>query len=524
MHVPQPQTVHQEHSIVETLQSLIVAFVLAMTFRGFVTEGFVIPTGSMAPTLLGEHILWTSDQSGYAFALDSGAIPHIVMDDKKRGRTSRLNIVDPMLGAEAVVTTKEAAELLPLTRMGDRILVLKCLYPFAAPERFDVVVFKNPEDPIGDKQNYIKRLIGLPDEKIWLADGDVFAAPSSAPGDREGFEIQRKPEHVQRAVWRPVAHSDWIATSPQTLPVAVSPPWEGGPDWRTAQTREYRTDSTSPGPLRYSTRGPELTDWTAYNMFGYQIKQRSQVHPVSDLRVAAAVTADSAGLSTMLELQARHHEYQFLLDNGTATVRMRPGGQSQGWTIERSESASAFEPGAACDVEFWHVDQSMSIWINGEKVVELEYPWSPIERLQFATGKSIDQVLDDLDRFRPVEPALSWTFAGSPVSLQRVRVDRDLYYQPYLDDEARGANPDDPMVLGPDHFFMLGDNSPASSDSRYWRTTHPLVAEQIDPARNVVHRRLLLGKAWVVYFPAPYGLNDSGRRFIPDFGRMRFIR
>ncbi len=34
-----------ETSTVATLQSLIVAFVLAMTFRGFVTEGFVIPTG-----------------------------------------------------------------------------------------------------------------------------------------------------------------------------------------------------------------------------------------------------------------------------------------------------------------------------------------------------------------------------------------------------------------------------------------------------------------------------------------------
>ncbi len=34
-----------DSNIVDSLQSLIVAFVLAMTFRGFVTEGFVIPTG-----------------------------------------------------------------------------------------------------------------------------------------------------------------------------------------------------------------------------------------------------------------------------------------------------------------------------------------------------------------------------------------------------------------------------------------------------------------------------------------------
>jgi signal peptidase I len=43
----------QKTSFVETSQSLVVAFVLAMVFRGFVVEGFVIPTGSMTPTLFG---------------------------------------------------------------------------------------------------------------------------------------------------------------------------------------------------------------------------------------------------------------------------------------------------------------------------------------------------------------------------------------------------------------------------------------------------------------------------------------
>ena len=59
---------HEETTFIETLQSLIVAFVLAMTFRGFVTEGFVIPTGSMAPTLKGQHLLLHSDESGYHYA------------------------------------------------------------------------------------------------------------------------------------------------------------------------------------------------------------------------------------------------------------------------------------------------------------------------------------------------------------------------------------------------------------------------------------------------------------------------
>jgi len=37
-------------------------------------------------------------------------------------------------------------------------------------------------------------------------------------------------------------------------------------------------------------------------------------------------------------------------------------------------------------------------------------------------------------------------------------------------------------------------------------------------------RKLLLGKAWVVYFPAPYHLGGGGPSIVPDFGRVRFIR
>src|SRR5438067_1059753 len=39
----------------ETIESIVVAFVLAFLFRTFEAEAFVIPTGSMAPTLYGQH-------------------------------------------------------------------------------------------------------------------------------------------------------------------------------------------------------------------------------------------------------------------------------------------------------------------------------------------------------------------------------------------------------------------------------------------------------------------------------------
>jgi hypothetical protein len=188
------------------------------------------------------------------------------------------------------------------------------------------------------------------------------------------------------------------------------------------------------------------------------------------------------------------------------------------------------------DVEFWHADQAMTIYVNGRRAGEpLYYDWNPPQRIERTYGKELPEWQRLPPETRPPPPQIRWRFEGSPVTLSRVGVDRDLYYQParlrhgqrnppFLDGPAFGTHPDNLAILGPHHFFMLGDNSPASLDSRLWGSPHPLVATQIDPAPFVVHRRLLLGKAWVVYFPSPYGLGEESRAVIPDFGRLRFIR
>ncbi len=534
-----------ETSTIATLQSLIVAFVLAMTFRGFIAEGFVIPTGSMAPTLMGEHLLLQSVQTGYTYQVDAKGADRAITAVREGTRIVGYDIEsnDPMLGPNLPIVSNSRDPV--KRRMGDRILVLKCLYPFADPDRFDVVVFKNPTDPDGEAENYIKRLIGLPNEAIWLVDGDVFVAPAATRDDQATFRIQRKPEHVQRAVWQPVYDSDYIPIDPDALPPTYALPWSG-PRWETLEGRAYRCETGEPSSLLWDIQRRKLSDWTPYNMFSMARSRQAGRHTnVSDLRVAADIVADQDGLNTVLHLNTRGYQFEFKIADGRAVTRMRPLEGPGPWLAEQSAEVSMPRAGRVYRVDFWHVDQAMSIFVNGKRVGNpLTYDWTPHDRIEQAFGMSFEAWKQRAPRIGPAEPQLRWNFYGSPVTLHRVRVDRDLYYRAdtltsqatknvtspgyealvRANTPAFGTHPDNLAVLGPDQFFMLGDNSPASSDSRLWGNAHPYVVEQIDDSPFLVNRKLLLGKAWVVYFPAPYPVTEHGRNLIPNFGRLRFIR
>src|SRR5437868_8804213 len=65
----------------ETVESILVAFILAFIFRAFVVEAFVIPTGSMAPTLFGAHIRYHCPDCGYTFDAGYKATANAVDDD-----------------------------------------------------------------------------------------------------------------------------------------------------------------------------------------------------------------------------------------------------------------------------------------------------------------------------------------------------------------------------------------------------------------------------------------------------------
>ena len=115
--------------------------------------------------------------------------------------------------------------------------------------------------------------------------------------------------------------------------------------------------------------------------------------------------------------------------------------------------------------------------------------------------------------------------ANADVRVEGLRILRDIYYIGAVDvDRSNMVIEEDVLEfpLGADEFFMLGDNSAASKDSRLWLTGHH------------VHRRLLIGRALAVWWPhmvpaswsVPLRFRGQDLRLPcwPNFGRMRFVR
>ena len=55
----------------DTVEAIVVAFILALVVRGFEAQAFVIPTGSMAPTLRGRHKDVVCPQCGFSYAVNA---------------------------------------------------------------------------------------------------------------------------------------------------------------------------------------------------------------------------------------------------------------------------------------------------------------------------------------------------------------------------------------------------------------------------------------------------------------------
>jgi len=147
----------------ETIKVVIQALLLAVVVRTFLFQPFSIPSGSMMHTLLiGDYLFVSKFSYGYSrYSFPFGLAP---IDGRIWG---------------------------------------------SAPKAGDVIVFKLPAD---NSTDYIKRVIGLPGDKVQMKDGVLFLNGEAVKREYTGDYVEKTPfgGDVKAQIWR------------ETLPNGVS--------------------------------------------------------------------------------------------------------------------------------------------------------------------------------------------------------------------------------------------------------------------------------------------------------------
>lgn len=126
------------NSILETIKTIVYALLLAGIFRSLFFQPFWIPSGSMKETLLiGDFLFVNKMAYGYSYA----SCPSVII---------------PRFGINV-----DAKDICGFLRKDNKRLFA------GSPERGDVVVFRHPVTG----RDYIKRLIGLPGDKVQMKEG-----------------------------------------------------------------------------------------------------------------------------------------------------------------------------------------------------------------------------------------------------------------------------------------------------------------------------------------------------------------
>jgi signal peptidase I len=220
---------------------VVVLSLSVLIFRTFAAEAYIVPTGSMAPTLLGQHreIICPNCDFRLILGLDEA------------GRAGRP--VCPNCGQGELDAVRA------LDSNGDRVLVQKFVYDLRPPRRWEVAVFHFPGDP---SQAYVKRVVGRPGESIRILGGNIWI---------DG-RIARKTLGEQRAMRVLVFDNNH---SPRDA--------ERVPRWRFRLGRSDRRLSS--GWTTQGTRfdhepseAPELVDWVEYRHWDPDRARYGRVH------------------------------------------------------------------------------------------------------------------------------------------------------------------------------------------------------------------------------------------------------
>ncbi|WP_170400828.1 signal peptidase I [Ruegeria arenilitoris] len=182
----------------ETIKTIVYALLIAGVFRTLFFQPFWIPSGSMKQTLLiGDFLFVNKMAYGYSYAsCPSLIIPRVGLD----------------IDAEDICGWMQGDE-------NTRFLG-------GEPERGDVIVFRHP----ATGRDYIKRLIGLPGDRIQIRDGQIIL---------NGTPVPQKPDGV------------FTETAAPQGPQRLRPRCENGPVGVGAACEKSRSIETLPNGVTY---------------------------------------------------------------------------------------------------------------------------------------------------------------------------------------------------------------------------------------------------------------------------------
>lgn len=334
---------------------------------------------------------------------------------------------------------------------GDRILVNKL---GRRPDRFDIVVFDGWQS---ERKNFVKRAVGLPGETVEIHSGDLYVDGRLVRKDGSAYEALLfgvfDMEDLRAYAARKAAQDgespedrldeylreDWIRDSGEWVPHADAL-WISG-------------TSAPDGPAELSW-GDRIDDGI-YDPRDAETGGGSE--DVGDVRVTAWLHAETPDGVAGIVLTHGDEEFEAVASADGSPLTLRIGGQVV------AEAPGVFlEPGKSLDLRLSHVDRVVRVDVAGRTLLRHELPEPEFPgHLAPRAGVGLR------------------VHRGS-VSILPVRIERDIHWTSGEYDAVRRVE------LGPDEYFMLGDNSGNSQDSR---------------ARGPVHTNRLVGKPLIVIWP-----------------------
>jgi signal peptidase I len=343
-----------------------------------------------------------------------------------------------------------------------------------APRRWDPIVFRYPDDR---RQSYVKRLVGLPGERIDMHGGDLFA---------DGRRLTKPPGEHQ-GMWLLVHDSSYEPRQPvHDDPRGFARPVNPRADESAEAPEDESTDGNAdprPGPLETLVYWGPLNADIPYNMGRLEPGPIPAVH---DLKLQCMVSRlpDGAPLEMVWRIPGGGVVARFEL--GRCTLIEIATDEREGATVVEELS----QPIAGGTVTAMLRDGRLYALQRDRVVARMDVlPERLLDARQRAGEESgEDSLLDPELKIR----------TGPGVELGRIRLWRDIHYLRLDEMPNLGAyQPEDrlPMELGPDEYFALGDNVLRAKDGRFWGPV---------PAGDVI------GVARWIYWP-PDRMNDLRR-------------